>query len=70
MAFYPSLRIQDPIHLNVGGEKVKRVHEVKYLEDSVDESLSWIAQFKKLKTGLENPSQDKVRSSLQGTARE
>ena len=38
-------RIQYPIHLDIGGEEIKRVHEVKYLGVSVDESLSWIVKY-------------------------
>ena len=47
-------RIQNPIHLDIGGEELKRVHEVKYLGVSVDESLSWTTQYKKLKSKLKN----------------
>ena len=38
----------------LGGEELKRVHEVKYLGVSVDESLSWTTQYKKLKSKLKN----------------
>ena len=47
-------RIQNPIRLDISGEELKRVHEVKYLGVSVDESLSWTAQYKKLKSKLKS----------------
>ena len=47
-------RIQNPIRLDIGGEELKRVHEVKYLGVSVDESLSWTVQYKKLKSKLKS----------------
>ena len=47
-------RIQNPIRLDISGEELKRVHEVKYLGVSVDESLSWTTQYKKLKSKLKS----------------
>ena len=47
-------RIQYPIHLDIYGEEIKRVHGVKYLEVSVDESLSCTLQYKKLKSKIKS----------------
>ena len=46
--------IQNPIRLDVSGEEVQRVHEVKYVGVSVDESLPWTTQYKKLKSKLKS----------------
>ena len=45
-------RIKYPIYLDIGGEEIKRVHDVKYLGVSVGESLSWTVKYKKLKSKI------------------
>ena len=47
-------RIKYPIHLDIGGEEIKRVHDVQYLGVSVDESLSWTVKYKKLKSKIKS----------------
>ena len=46
--------MENPIRLDIGGEELKRVHEVKYLGVPVDESLSWTIQYKELKSKLKS----------------
>ena len=45
-------RIQNPVHLDIGGEEIKRTHKVKYLGVTLDENLSWTAQYKKVKSKI------------------
>ena len=47
-------RIQNPIHLEINGEEIKKFHDVKYLGITVDENLSWAAHFQKLKSKMKS----------------
>ena len=47
-------RIQNPIHLVINGEEIKRVHDVKYLGVTVDENPSWAAHYKNLKSKMKS----------------
>ena len=46
--------IQEEINVEINGENIQRVHEVKYLGVTIDENLSWNKQYKKLKCKLKS----------------
>ena len=47
-------RIQNPVHLDINEEEIKRVHDVKYLGVTVGENLSWTAHYKKQKSKIKS----------------
>ena len=46
--------IQGKIYVKIKGEKTRRSQEVKYLEVTIEENLSWDKQYKRLKCILKS----------------